>query len=164
MELKSQDGALFELRPVGYQFPSLGSSGGSYHFDANWLIIRGNVTMTDGRCWCFEEPCLTTGEARQIVRWMRNVAEGTVEPSVIDSFEEYLLFFTEPNLAFSLEDHNANQARIRIHFSCEALPPWLIGATQPDVFDFFIVLDVEHKHLLDAATQWKTELMAFPER
>lgn len=164
MELKSQDGALFELSPVGYQFPSLASSRVSPDSDEYWLTIRGNVTMADGQSWSFKDPCLTTQEAPEIAKFMRQVVAGTIEPSVFELSVSQLLDFTEPNLAFSLDDNNSNRARIRIHFSLESLPPWLNGPPQPDIYDFFIVFDVEHKDLLQAAAQWETELIAFPQR
>ena len=32
--------------------------------DANWLQIRGSITLADGKTWAFEDPCLRTWDAR----------------------------------------------------------------------------------------------------
>jgi hypothetical protein len=56
-----------------------------------------------------------------------------VSPSPFGTDEpQQLLVFTEPDIAFSLEQRRADRVRVRVHFSLEALPPWLHGANQPD--------------------------------
>ena len=75
-----------------------------------------------------------------------------------------LLFFTEPNLAFSLAERIAEHVRLRVHFSLEALPPWLSGAEQPDVFDFFVELEVPTAQVEIAAADWAAALSRFPQR
>jgi hypothetical protein len=63
-EADSGAGALVEIRPVRYQFPGARRPAGDW--DANWLIISADVRTVDGRCWHFEDPCLTTWEARSL--------------------------------------------------------------------------------------------------
>jgi hypothetical protein len=43
MLLGSADGALVGLRPVSYQFPGHASTRPGRDWDANWLVIRGEV-------------------------------------------------------------------------------------------------------------------------
>jgi hypothetical protein len=54
--------------------------------------------------------------------------------------------------------------RLRVHFSLEALPPWLSGAEQPDVFDFFVELEVPTAQVEIAAADWAAALSRFPQR
>ena len=75
-----------------------------------------------------------------------------------------MLVFLELNVALSLQERIPGRVRIRVHFSLEALPPWLHGAGQPDIFDFFVVLDVSVAELADAAADWTTSLSRFPRR
>lgn len=125
MRLISSDGAMVELQPVSYQFsrpPGTGgakgsSTTGSYaDWDANWLVIRGDVRTSDGQSWTFTDACLTTLEAEQLSRWLRaagsdNAAAG-LDPAV----------FTEPNLSFFLDGVQGGRVRMRLRLSHESLP------------------------------------------
>lgn len=100
MQLTSTDGAAFELRLTGYEYPTLTAPG---DWDANWLNVHGQVRTAAGESWTFHDPSLTTWEARDLHRWLQAAAEGLVEPT--DTPGEDLadvLTFTEPNLAFSV--------------------------------------------------------------
>jgi len=70
----------------------------------------------------------------------------------------------EPNLAFSLESRTGDQVRVRAHFSLEALPPWLQDERQPDVFGYFVPIDLSAAALVDAADSWTRDLAEYPER
>jgi hypothetical protein len=72
--------------------------------------------------------------------------------------------FTEPNLAFVLEERVADQVWLRVHFSLVALPPWVSGAEQSDIFDFSVVLDVPADQVGIAAADWAVALSRFPQR
>src|SRR6185369_1127417 len=105
----------------GYQFPDYRWA---HDEDANWLQVCGDITLADGKTWAFEDPCLTTWDARELGSWLREVAAGTVPPSPVAGGEsEELLYFLEPNVAFSMEERTADRVRIRVHFSLESLPP-----------------------------------------
>ena len=39
---------------------------GPHDWDANWLVIRGDVHLPDERHWHFLDPCLTTWEAAEL--------------------------------------------------------------------------------------------------
>lgn len=166
MELKSDDGALLKLSPACDQ--SLTSlAGTSPDPEERWLLLRGTVTMNDSRSWSFEDPCINVREARQLSEWLRKIVAKRVKPSAVvlpdgllAVYSPHGLSFTEPNLAFSLEEYKAHRIRLRVHFSIELCPPWLNRFAQPN-FDFFIVLQVEDKQLLLAAAQWEAELVQF---
>lgn len=165
MKLVSADGAEVALRPIRYESPSIRSTGQDWDWDANWLVIRGEVISDDGKRWSFEEPCLTTREARELAQWLRAVVAGDVIPSQFDGRSyERLLTFTEPNLALSLEGRTDDRARIRVHLSLEALPSWLDYEERPEMYEYFVVLDVNHSDLARAINDWEKELTAFPER
>lgn len=160
----STDKASVELSIARYQFPDLQGHGGR-DWDANWLQISGAVVLADGKAWSFEDPSLTTWEAAKLGQWLREVADGSVKPSPFGTeVTEQLLCFTEPNLAFSLEERIADQVWLRVHFSLEAQPPWLSGAEKPDIFEFFVVLDVSVAQVGVATADWAAALSRFPQR
>jgi hypothetical protein len=185
MQLRSPDGVSVELRIAGYQFPDYKVHSADVavrrlqaltkfphadpkklarDWDANWLQVCGNITLADGKTWAFEQPCLTTWDARELGSWLREVPAGTVPPSGTDEPGQFLEFL-EPNIAFSLEERTADRVRIRVHFGVEALPPWLHGGQQePPPFDYFVLLDVSAQELAQAAEAWMLELAEFPER
>jgi hypothetical protein len=161
MKLGSRDGELVELRPVRYQFPA-GTRG---DWDANWLIVRGSARTADGRAWSFEDPCLTTWEARSFGAWLRGVVSGAVAPLLFDGGDgEGLETFTEPNLALSLAARTDEEATIRVHLSLEARPRWLPDDEGVDVFGYFLAVQVPLAELARAADDWNEELVPFPER
>jgi hypothetical protein len=187
MQLRSPDGASVVLRITGYQFPEHQARGQEFALDwlevwakvgptpsgkwvrdedANWLRVRGYITLADGKTWAFEDPCLTTWDALELGSWLREVAAGTVPPSPVAGDEpEELLDFLEPNIAFSVEDRTADRVQIRIHFSLESLPPWLQNAElEPGLFEYFVRLEISAEELTRAAESWMLELAEFPER
>lgn len=168
MRLVSRNGAEVELRPVAYQFPGSGAGAGSHDWDANWLMVRGEVRTDDGRSWTFADPCLTTWEARSVGRWIEGVLSGAIgvasaaDLAVPDSPIEH---FTEPNVAFSLASRSAEVIEIRVHLSLEALPPWFHDATdRPDIFEYFVLLELTPDELRQAAIDWEADLASYPER
>ena len=162
MQLRSPDGALVALRIAGYQFPDYRWA---HDEDANWLQIRGSITLANGKTWAFEDPCLRTWDARELGSWLSEVAAGVVPPSPVTGGEpEGLLYFLEPNVAFSVEERTAARVWIRVHFSLESLPLWLQGPEEPGLFEYFVRLDVSAEELNRAAASWMLELAEFPER
>lgn len=162
MKLVSADEAFVDLRPLRYQYP--GTTGlGQHDWDANWLMVAGDVRLPDGRGWSFSDPCLTTWEAASLGRWLRAVVSGDVQPTEFDGDgEETLEIFTEPNVALSLAARTDESARVRVHFSLESRPPWL--GQDVDIFDFFVGLDVPLEQLSAAVDEWERELTSFPAR
>lgn len=160
----SRDGASIELRPTAYEFSAIPQAAIGTDWDANWLLIRGEVKTADGLEWTFIDPCLTTWEVRKLAAWLRDVAGGRVVPTADWSEEgEGLLYFTEPNMAFSLEERSEERTRVRVHFSL-ALPPWLRERNQLKLFEYFLVLDLRPEDLTTAAEEWDNDCEPFPER
>jgi len=48
--------ASIALEILGYQFPDRTPSEPGFDWDANWLMIRGNIKVAD-RSWSFSDPC-----------------------------------------------------------------------------------------------------------
>jgi len=165
MRLGSSDGARVELRLLRYEFPDRAAAGRGRDWDANWLVVRGDIRCADGREWSFEHPCLTTWEAGLLGRWLHEVVAGAVALNPFDGGEdEPLVVFTEPNLALSLAAADQETVNIRVHLSLEALPPWLAHADGTELFEFFVVVGLSRANLARAAQDWERELAMFPER
>ena len=151
-----------DLRPVRYQFPEPAKHEWN---NLNWLVIAGNIESPEGR-WSFEDPCLQTLEAIRLGGWLREAAGGDVEPSTpnADGTVWPALYFTEPNLAFGVEVHEAGDVILRVHFSLESAPPWSGEERRVSTSQFFVRcwLSEEAVHL--AAAQWLDEVSEFPER
>jgi hypothetical protein len=141
-------GSTVELTVQGYQFPDASPRSRSLDHDANWLEIRG-VIDADGVRWSFEDPCLLTVEARELGRWLRDVAAGGSPQD---------LWFVEPNLVFGLDDRTAERVAVRVTFSHESAPPTDSGA--PDE----VVLRLTPQELAAAAAEWEDELAVYPVR
>jgi hypothetical protein len=147
--LISEDEARVELRPARYQFGPSGSPG---DWDANWLIVHGGIRTTTGEHWTFDDPCLTTWEARELSAWLRAAAE--------DRAPDGLLTFTEPNLGFSIT-HDQEPMILRVHLSLESLK---VSEPPEDLYAYSLPLGLRRQDLLTAARAWDGELASFPER
>jgi hypothetical protein len=160
--LLSDHATSVELGPLRYEFPVVR---GDVH-DDNWLVITGAVTTPEGS-WSFTDPCLLTGEAREVAAWLRGVAAGTVavsEPAAEDEWLSPDTWFIEPVLAFSLADRREDGVVIRVHLSLEAAPPWQQGDNRTDIYQYFVKVRVDTAALLDAADRWDLALASFPNR
>lgn len=130
-------------------------------YDDNWLVVGGTVTTAEGS-WSFADPCLLTGEARQVSAWLRAVAAGTVAVTGPDA-EGWLspdTLFIEPVLAVSLAERSDRGPVVCIHLSLEAAPPWHDG----DIYQYVVKVCVDTAALLHAADQWDHALASFPTR
>nr|WP_246315106.1 hypothetical protein [Kineococcus aurantiacus] len=142
------------MRPGGYQYPDLDAPG---DWDANWLVVRGEVRTAGGESWTFDDPSLTTWEAGELGEWLRAVAAGRVEPAE-DPGDEDLPAFTEPNLAFSVAAVAGERTVLRVHLSAEAV------ARRPGGRGCGVPLSLGWADLLAAAEQWGRDLAPFPAR
>lgn len=150
-----------ELRPLRYQFPTARGN----RYDDNWLVIGAKVTTAEGS-WSFADPALLNDEAHEVTAWLRGAATGTVDATRLDA-EGYVspdTWFTEPVLAFSLAERGKAGALIRVHLSLEALPSWRQGDARPDIYQYFVEIQVDTAALLHAADQWELALASFPTR
>jgi hypothetical protein len=185
VRLLSADGAWVDLRVVGYQYeqppaasgaaavpPPLAAEGageGELDWDANWLVIRGQVRAASGREWTFTDPCLTTWEAARLLEWLEALGRGEVQKA---------LAFTEPNLRFTLDAQDGERIRLRVRFSAESLPsgprtsgprtsgPRTSGPQMPgpQTAGYDVPLDVSRADLAAGTRAWATECQQFPPR
>ena len=158
MRLVSADGALAELRPTGYQFLQADNAAESHaDWDANWLVIRGDVRAADGRSWSFTDPCLTTWEAERLSGWLHAVSRGAADQDVA--------VFTEPNVSFFVDGRDGDRVRMRVRFSHESLPAWFPrDAVGWQAGEYSVALQVSAADLAQAARAWDRERQAFPAR
>ena len=164
MRLLSADQSFVDLSIARYQFPDLQAEG-ERDWDANWLQVTGAIVLPDGQRSTFDEACLTTWEAADLGRWLHDVAAGFVQPSPSGAAgPEEIKMFMEPNIAFSLEGRADERVHLRVHFSLECLPPWARGDAEPEVWDYFVVLDVLTAELARQAQAWIEDLSLFPAR
>ena len=165
MELESADGAIVRLRPVRYQFAGSESTGAGRDWDANWLIIHGDIRTADSGSWSFADPCLTTWEARSVSAWLRAAASAAAPPSGrSDRHAMPPAAFTEPNLKLTLQDGTLTEAVISVRFSLESLPPWIRRGSAAARGGYVVALSVPHGKLTRAADDWDREIAEFPER
>jgi hypothetical protein len=158
---------MIELRLVGYQFgqPDSTRAGGSDRttgsyadWDANWLVVHGDVRTSDGQSWSFTDPCLTTWEAERLALWLSAAAMGEEAAG-----EEAV--FTEPNLGFACDGVGEGRVRMHVRFSHESLPSWLprepVG-WQAD--EYYLALEVSCADVAEAARAWDRDRLQFPVR
>lgn len=165
MLLTSSDGASVELRPTRYQFPASSSEPGDW--DANWLEIHGRVSTVAGESWTFDDPCLTTWEAREIGDWLRAVADGRVPVIGAPAQDsEELLTFTEPDIGFSVGARQGDSLVVRVHLSLESVAdrPRAGEESHYDFYGYSVALRAGREQVLAAARAWDEENRPFPER
>lgn len=165
MRLTDSDDAAVQLRPIRYEFPKV--SGEPRDWDANWLVVHGEVRTAAGQAWTFEHPCLTTWEARELGDWLRAVAAGGVPASETPTEDSAgMLAFTEPNLGFSVAVLEAEEVVVRVHLSLESVAgrPDTDPEASYDLYAFAVPLRVDRGDLLAAAQEWELDLESFPER
>lgn len=162
MHLRSTDGATMTLCPAGYQFPYNGPPTAGMDTDANWLVIKGLVTLPTGESFAFKDPCLLTTEALELGHWFKEAAMGLIEPTDRPDEDEGLLAFLEPNLAFSVGALDQDKVTLRVHLSLEASPPW--SDQEAELFETFLSLRLPTSELQLGAGNWHAELAAYPVR
>ncbi|WP_203709010.1 WapI family immunity protein, partial [Cellulomonas marina] len=162
VELRSGDGATVRLRPTGYQFGR--GSGQPGDWDANWLMVRGEVRPPTGASWSFLDPCLTTWESAELEAWLHAASRGEVQPSTAPREDDGLLTFTEPNLAFSVQGITDSDVALRVHFSLESAPRVPDSDSAPELYEHFVALTMTRNDLAAAAESWGADISPFPQR
>lgn len=154
MKLTSADDSSLELTVVGYQFPEFvpgRSSLDASHWDANWLVVRGCLVSAAGAGSEFEDPCLTTWEARQLADWLDVVSGDAVRlPERVPP-----LTFTEPALSFRLAATGAVSVEIRM---------WARRWGRTGRHQSMFTVQTTAQALAVQAQVWRGELAGFPVR
>lgn len=136
---------------AGHQYSkSLSAPEGGW--DENWLIVSGRVKRGD-ESWIFQDPCLTTWEARELLAWLRRASESVAE--VID--------FTEPHVSFDASPKDGDETIIVVTLKGEAAPPSISDRDRWDV-GCPTAFHISCSALAAAAGDWERELADFPVR
>jgi hypothetical protein len=148
--LAGLEGNELELGIVGYQFPDDDTD----PWDSNWLLVSVRVVSPAGT-WEVVDPCLTTWEAKHLVRWLVNAAAR--DPGASPAT------FSEPNLAMTAraKPADANRVLLRAAFQLELRPPWARGSGGAELA---VELDVGRAALARAAASLLGDLVRFPQR
>jgi hypothetical protein len=116
VDINSGDGAWVRMRPLGYQtrvVPPVDS--GELDGWDDWLVIAVDVRAADGRGWSFSAPCLTTEEARDVYRWLRQRGAEAAALAPLRGRDARLRFI-EPNLEFRLLGIRSPRLRLEVAF------------------------------------------------
>ena len=161
------DGTRVLLRVAGYEFPHHKgrSTPAEVDFDANWLLVQGEIQTPDDEGWQFCDPCMLTWEAKGFGLWLAQAA-GVAPPEVLVgdaepvlSWEPNQIGFLEPNLEWSLRERDDVLVTVDLVLSLEALPPWVDGRGP-----FTIPLTLHRDDLAEAAVRWLEEVSHYPYR
>lgn len=79
--------------------------------------------MSEGASWSFHDPCLTTWGCADLLAWLRSGSGGEIVATTAPNEEYGLLYFTEPNVAFSIAQSEVHTLVLRVHLSLESAPP-----------------------------------------
>ena len=162
MRLEGLDGNWISLTVLGYEFPE--EDQGAFD-SSNWLVIAG-IVHRDGLRWTFQEPSLLVSEGLELGSWMLKVANRGIPTSHSDQEDGTFpdLWFTEPNLAFSVASGTDPLIGLRVHLSLESGPPIEAEAKGAGIYEYFMVLVMNADQLRRAAEDWRAELIPFPVR
>jgi hypothetical protein len=151
--LRGRQGTELELAIAGYQFPAQEHD----PWDSNALLVSVRVLAPEGS-WEVVDPCLTTWEGAQLVRWLAALAQRA------DLLAGRPLGLHEPNLTMTatpLRDE-PDRVAVRACFALERRPPWLKSAAGSA--NLCVELDVGRDQLATAATDLRADLARFPQR
>ncbi len=162
MKFNSSNGDEFSISPLRYQFPGA-TPDGDMLGDANWIVVRGVVRLSDGRTWSFDDPCMLAKDLPEVERWLRGVADGYVSSRGWDYFNRAdrihpVLGFLEQELALRLAERGDERCVIEVAFNAAAHPER--SHDEP----FYLRLDISILDVERAANEWHQERQAFPTR
>jgi len=148
--LRGRQGTELGLTVVGYQFPAELID----PWESNTLLVEVRLLAPEGS-WDVVDPCLTTWEAAQIVRWLAAFAQRA------DLVANRALAVNAPNVTLLGRAVKGEPDRVAIQacFALELRPPWL-GRTG----DLCVDVDVDRRQLALAARQLQADLTRFPQR
>lgn len=173
MRLDGLNGTSVRLTINGYQFPRKVPAGAE-DWDANWLLIAGEVSAAHGRDWSFHGSPLTTWEVDKLAAWLLSVSRGEVPvldeaPSsghVASNWTRHpadaaWLTFTEPNLNFAVGGYHGHQVDLLVGFAHDSAPP---AAVTDRASWYQVTVAMDAAQVQDAGAALQTELAAHPAR
>jgi len=137
MLLKSQDGAVFELRVLRYAYPR-----------GRWLEIYTRATTERG-FWEVTDPSLDVPEVGRLSKWLSAHSASRMKRNEVE--------FKEPNLSFAIVHNAGDVLTLRVYFELESRPPWAYS-TSAGQRDLWIDLRVSPEDLMSAAEALTAEL------
>jgi hypothetical protein len=162
VRLESLNGHFVEVTVTGYQFATGRSTSNEADWDANWLMIRGNIW--DGtESWVFHDPCMTTWEARELATWLRGLGGTSPATDAATEVDELRLWFTEPNLMFTLNRTSQGITTLDVYFNAESRPP---TGSNDDAqgLGHRVRLTIPQADIAAAVSGWEEDLTQFPIR
>ena len=162
MRLEALNGHYVVLAVTGYQFASGQSTSDQADWDANWLMIRGEVWDGD-QSWDFHDPCMTTWEARELASWLRGPGNANRATVAAADREEPQLWLTEPNLMFILDGASQGITTLDIYFNAESRPP-SDSNDDDEGLGHQVRLTIPQANIAAAASGWEEDLTHFPVR
>ncbi len=162
VRLESLNGHFVELTVTSYQFGTGQSTTSEVDWDANWLVIHGKAW--DGtHSWEFDDPCMTTWEARELASWLRGLGNASRVANAATEPTEVTLWFTEPNLTFALSSASQGIAELAVYFNAESSPP--TGSNDDeDGLGHTVHLTIPQADIAKAVGHWEQDLRGFPVR
>ena len=150
MRLVGRQGTELGLAIEGYQFPAEQVD----PWESNTLLVEVRLLAPQGS-WDVIDPCLTTWEGTQVVRWLAAFAARA------DLVAARPLALSAPNISLfgRARAGEPDRVDVRACFALELRPPWL-GRTG----DLCVDLDVDRPQLADAARSLQADLTRFPQR
>ena len=156
---------------VGYQFPEA-----TEVWDANWLNIRVQLRLADGRVWERTDPCMEVQEAQRLASWLDEV--GRHAALFVGWQHETLhsdVMFTEPCLSFSARSpwfHGSERRDFlffRVIMSNELVPPFAdelahLAEEDGQISEAWLDCPLDQEALAVCAAEWRTQLTQFPPR
>ncbi len=173
MRLDGFNGTSVKLMIDGYQFPGAVPAH-ARDWDANWLVITGEVSATHGHDWRFHGCSLTTWEVDELTAWLRSVsrcevpAADEVPPSayVVSDWPGHAtdagwLTFTEPSLSFAVGGYYGLMVHLLVGLGHESAPP-AVDTDRPSWCRVTVVMAA--LQVQDAGDALQAELAAYPAR
>jgi hypothetical protein len=148
--LRGRHGTELGLTVVGYEFPDERVD----PWDSNSLLVEVRLLAPQGS-WDVIDPCLTTWEARHVVRWLWALGRRA------DLVANRALGLSAPNVTLTGEAVKGEPDRVDVRacFALERRPPWVGGSG-----NLCVDLDVDRPQLARAAQQLRADLDRFPQR
>lgn len=153
MKLGSDGGDALELLIVGYQFAEAEDPRKRY----SWHMVQG-WARTASATWDFRWQALTCDESGRLVSWLRAVADAAAHGPATPATGPDRMWFTEPNLAFEVEDYQRGGVVLRVELDQEFRAPSDRGGQRS-----VLRISVSPEQLATAAVELESNLRHYPD-